>query len=147
MKIGRRRWARIHCFISLYLYDIGKMEVDEIINGYIPNLENTGVMRDKSTYDFYLKLFRGTVNHIKEIDTIIKNASQKWDFDGIYATDKAILRMATYEIIYIKTEVPIVIDEAVEISKMYSPNEIKGPNFINGILDTIAKANIKNAQH
>ncbi|MEF3280820.1 MAG: transcription antitermination factor NusB [Elusimicrobiota bacterium] len=142
MNIGRRRLARINCFISLYLYDVGKIPKDEILATYVPNSENIGMMNDPSVMEFYKNLFSITIEHIKEIDEIIKNASRKWDFEGIFPTDKAILRMSTAEMIYMKNEVPIVIDEAVEISKMYSPNFDKGPDFINGVLDTIAKTNI-----
>ncbi|HOJ85453.1 MAG: transcription antitermination factor NusB [Elusimicrobiales bacterium] len=142
MNMGKRRMARINCFISLYLYDIGKIPSEEILNTYVQNTENIGIMKDPSTMDFYKNLFLITVEHIKEIDEIIRTASKKWDFDGIFPIDKAILRMATAEMVYLKNQVPIVIDEAVEISKMYSPNEEKGPDFINGVLDTIAKTNV-----
>lgn len=142
MNMGKRRMARINCFISLYLYDVGKIPSEEILNTYVQNTENIGIMKDPSTMDFYKNLFLITVEHIKEIDEIIRTASKKWDFDGIFPIDKAILRMATAEMVYLKNQVPIVIDEAVEISKMYSPNEEKGPDFINGVLDTIAKTNV-----
>lgn len=142
MNMGKRRMARINCFISLYLYDIGKIPSEEILNTYVQNTENIGIMKDPSTMDFYKNLFLITVEHIREIDEIIRTASKKWDFDGIFPIDKAILRMATAEMVYLKNQVPIVIDEAVEISKMYSPNEEKGPDFINGVLDTIAKTNV-----
>lgn len=142
MNMGKRRMARINCFISLYLYDIGKIPSEEILNTYVQNTENIGIMKDPSTMDFYKNLFLITVEHIKEIDEIIRTVSKKWDFDGIFPIDKAILRMATAEMVYLKNQVPIVIDEAVEISKMYSPNEEKGPDFINGVLDTIAKTNV-----
>lgn len=142
MNLGRRRIARINCLISLYLNDIGKIPPEEVIQTYIPNSSNKGVMKDPSTMEFYKTLFLTTIEHLKEIDEIIKNAAKKWDFDSIFPIDKAILRMATCEMIYLKNEIAVVIDEAVEISKMYSPNEEKGPNFINGVLDTIAKTTI-----
>ncbi len=142
MKIGRRRLARINCFKSLYLYDVGKIPPEEILETYIQNLENPGLMKETSTMEFYKTLFLTTINNIQKIDEIIKNSSQKWDFEGIFPVDKAILRMATAEMIFLKNEVAIVIDEAVEISKMFSPNEEKGPDFINGVLDTIAKTNV-----
>lgn len=142
MKIGRRRRARITCLMALYLYDVGKIPPDEIINNYVKYLENQGILNDNSVREFYENLFKTTVEHIKEIDSIIQSATKKWEFSRIFAIDKAILRMATAEMIFLKNQVPIVIDEAVEISKMYSPEEEKGPDFINGVLDTIAKTNI-----
>lgn len=138
MKIAKRTKARISCFISLYLYDIGKIPPDEILSTFIPNQENIGVMKDPQTKKFYEDLFLTTVNNIKEIDEIIKKSTEK----PIYPIDKAIIRMATAEMLYMKTEVAVVINEAIEISKMYSPNEEKGPDFINGVLDTIAKTHI-----
>jgi len=142
MEIGKRRRARINCAISLYLYDIGKLSPEEIIEYYIPNCDTRVKMKDPQTIEFYKYLFLTTINKLNEVDAIIKNASKKWDFKGLYPIDKAILRMATAEMIYIKTDVPVVIDEAVEISKMYSPMEDKGPVFINGVLDTIAKNSV-----
>jgi len=146
MKIGKRRIARINCAISLYLYDVGKLTPQEILESYLPNLcgrdEDVKFdirIKDPQTKEFYKNLFLTAISKINEIDNIIQNASKKWDFGGLYPIDKAILRMATAEMIYIKTDVPVVIDEAVEISKMYSPVEDKGPRFINGVLDTIAK--------
>jgi len=149
MKIGKRRIARINCAISLYLYDVGNISVEEILDSYLPNLlgpdEDIKIdlrIKDSQTKQFYKTLLLTTINKLSEIDKIIRNASKKWDFDGLYPIDKAILRMATAEMLYIKTDVPVVIDESVEISKMYSPIEDKGPGFINGILDTIAKNSV-----
>lgn len=146
MQLSKRRTARINCFISLYLYDVGKIPPQEILSTYIQNKENPGVMNEPEVRKFYEELFLATVNNISEIDDIIKKSAKKWDFNSIFAIDKAILRMATAEMIYMKNQIPVVIDEAIEISKMYSPNEEKGPDFINGVLDTIAKTYIENVK-
>jgi len=141
MKLGKRRIARINCIISLYLYDVGKLMPEEILASYISNLENKGVMAKKEVYSFYENLFKTTINNINRIDTIISESSRSWDTTRLFAIDRAILRMATCEMVILKhASVPIVINEAVEIAKEYSPDEIKGPKFINGVLDTIAKA-------
>ncbi|MCX7641985.1 MAG: transcription antitermination factor NusB [Elusimicrobiales bacterium] len=138
MKIARRTKARIYCFISLYLHDIGKIPPKEILSTFIENQENIGIMSSEETRNFYNELFLTTINNIENIDKIIRESTQK----PIYPIDKAIIRMATAEMLYLKNEVAVVINEAIEISKMYSPNEDKGPHFINGVLDTIAKSHI-----
>lgn len=52
--------------------------------------------------------------------------------------DLSILRIATYEILYINEIDPVIsINEAVEIAKSYSTSN--SPKFINGILDNIRK--------
>lgn len=138
MKIAKRTRARITCFISLYLYDVGKIPSQEILSTFVENQENLGVMKDPSTRKFYEELFLTTIKNLEEIDKIITKSTEK----PIYPIDKAIIRMATAEMLYIKNEVAVVINEAIEISKMYSPHEEKGPQFINGVLDTIAKAHM-----
>jgi N utilization substance protein B len=140
MNLSKRRIARIHCLVSLYLYDVGKMLPEEILNEYIKNQENLGVMKEERVYKFYELLFTQTVTNINIVDTAISEASKKWDSNRLFAIDRAILRMATCEMIILKhASVPIVINEAVEIAKSYSPDETKGPRFINGVLDTIAE--------
>ncbi len=136
MRISKRTRARISCFVSLYLHDIGKIPPDEILTTFIDNQENIGVLAEPAIRKFYEDLFKTTIENLAEIDKIIQNSTQK----QIYPIEKAIIRMATAEMLYMKNEVAVVINEAIEISKMYSPNEEKGPDFINGVLDTIAKA-------
>lgn len=139
MNFSKRRIARIHCMTSLYLYDVGKITLEDILKGYIKYQENLGVLADEKVYSFYEDLLKKTVENIKLIDSIISEASKRWDTARLYAIDKAILRMATCELTVLKhASVSIVINEAIEIGKAYSPDEEKGPKFINGVLDTVA---------
>lgn len=139
MNFSRRRIARIHCVISLYLYDVGKIPVDDIFSSYIRYQDNLGVMADEKVYGFYEDLLKKTVENIKSIDDTISEASKRWDTSRLYAIDKAILRMATCELTVLKhASVSIIINEAIEIGKYYSPDQVKGPKFINGVLDTVA---------
>ena len=50
-------------------------------------------------------------------------------------TDQAILRMGIYELLYTETPDIVAINEAVELAKSYSDDEVKG--MINGVLDKI----------
>ncbi|PIS47596.1 MAG: transcription antitermination factor NusB [Elusimicrobia bacterium CG08_land_8_20_14_0_20_51_18] len=145
MKLGKRRIARINCVVSLYLYDVGKLLPEEILACYIAYQDNKGVMLKKEVYSFYENLFKSTINNLNQIDTTISEASKTWDTTRLFAVDRSILRMATCEMAVLRhASVPIVINEAVEIAKAYSPDEFKGPKFINGVLDTVAKvANLK----
>ncbi|MEW5952113.1 MAG: transcription antitermination factor NusB [Elusimicrobiota bacterium] len=139
MNFSKRRIARIHCMVSLYLYDLGKFSPQDILDGYVKYQDNLGVMADEKVYAFYEDVFKKTVENIKLIDETISEASKRWDTSRLYAIDKAILRMATCELVILKhASVSIVINEAIEIAKFYSPDEEKGPKFINGVLDTVA---------
>lgn len=145
MKLGKRRIARIHCIVSLYLNDVGKLLPEEILASYIPYLENKGVMAIPEVYSFYETLFKSTINNLDQIDRTLAESSKNWDTTRLFAIDRAILRMATCEMVILRhASVPIVINEAVEIAKAYSPDAERGPKFINGVLDTVAKvANLK----
>ena len=70
---------------------------------------------------------------IKEIDKEIETVSNKWKVDRMDKVDKAILRLAYYEI-KMDDDVPdkVAVNEAVELSKKYSSDA--SPKFINGIL-------------
>ena len=74
--------------------------------------------------------------HHQEIDDIIKEYSNGWDFDRLVKMDKDILRIAISELLYVK-EAPmkVIVDEALELAKKYSTED--SATFINGILAKI----------
>lgn len=71
--------------------------------------------------------------HKEEIDKEIETVSNKWKVDRMDKVDKAILRLAYYEI-KMDEEIPdvVAVNEAVELSKKYSSDA--SPKFINGVL-------------
>jgi N utilization substance protein B len=72
-----------------------------------------------------------------EIDEQIGAFSHKWSIDRMPAVDRAILRVAIWEILF-NEEVPdpVAISEAVELAKEYSTEE--SGLFVNGLLSTIS---------
>ena len=75
----------------------------------------------------------GTMANLTEIDNIIGTYAKGWSVDRMSKVDKAILRLAAYEIKF-APDVPdgVAVNEAVELAKTYSSDE--APAFINGIL-------------
>ena len=69
------------------------------------------------------------------IDSIISKYLENWDLDRLGKTDKAILRLATYEMLYYDTPKVVVINEAIELAKKYSDEKIV--KLINAVLDKI----------
>ena len=78
----------------------------------------------------------GTMAHLEEIDNIIGSYAKGWTVERMSKVDKAILRLAVYEIKY-APDVPdgVAVNEAVELAKVYSSDE--APAFINGILGKV----------
>jgi len=85
---------------------------------------------------FAEQLFSSAIEHVKELDDLIRRKAINWKFDRIAIIDKLILRIAICELLYFEDIPPKVsIDEAIEISKIYST--ARSGQFINGILDSV----------
>lgn len=85
---------------------------------------------------FAEKLINGVAVNLEEIDAAITAAARNWDINRMAFADRAILRMATYEIIHMQAiSAATTINEAVELAKQFG--EADSPRFINGVLDKI----------
>ncbi len=82
-------------------------------------------------------LISGTINHVEEIDNIYKPFLSR-DVKDLDKVDQAIIRMATYELLYM-TDVPykVVINEAIMLAKEFAAQD--SHKFVNGVLDKIVK--------
>ena len=79
----------------------------------------------------------GVMDHSDEIDDLIATYAQGWTIDRMPNVDRAILRIATWEILHnIEVPTPVAIDEAVELAKGYSTED--SSRFVNGVLGRIA---------
>ena len=86
--------------------------------------------------EYALELLKGIFAQSGEIDAVINEKAPKWDLDRMALVDRNILRVATYEMLFVADVPPIVsINEAVEIARDYSGRE--AGNFINGVLNGI----------
>lgn len=77
---------------------------------------------------------------LKEIDAIIEDNLYNYSLYRLAYLDKAIIRYATYEMLYTDTPKEIVINEAIEITKEYSDIDDKQKAFTNSVLDSIKKS-------
>jgi len=79
----------------------------------------------------------GVHDHHREIDEKIQMYAHAWSLDRMPAVDRAILRMATWEILYNPdVDAAVAINEAVELAKQLSTEE--SAKFVNGVLGKIA---------
>jgi N utilization substance protein B len=87
------------------------------------------------------RLVDGVIEHAADIDRLIDTHAQGWSLERLPDVDRAILRMAVYELLWVD-DVPdaVVIDEAVELAKQLSTDD--SPGFINGVLGGILAAEL-----
>jgi transcription antitermination factor NusB len=93
---------------------------------------------EAEAHEFARELLSGTLDHQEEIDKIISAAAQNWNLRRMAILDRNILRMAVYEMVYVK-DIPakVSINEAIEMGKRFSTQQSGA--FINGILDRIRR--------
>ena len=135
---GARRQARIYAVMSLYSYEINdrKVNINEILNfDYDKKIH-------ENIFVFTKNLVEGTIENLERIDSLIEKYSNNWDIKRIQYVDKSIIRMSIYSLIFLK-DIPksVVIDEAVEIAKIFSDKD--SYKFVNGILDGIQENDIQ----
>ena len=89
--------------------------------------------------DHAVRLVEGVAEHGARIDELIDRHARGWSLGRLPDVDRAILRMATFELLWVD-DVPdaVVIDEAVELAKTLSTDD--SPAFVNGVLGAIADA-------
>ena len=83
-------------------------------------------------------LASGTWMHREELDRAISDVSSSWRIERMPAVDRALLRLATYELLHTGTPKGVVISEAVALAKQYST--ARSGAFINGVLSAIDEA-------
>lgn len=88
---------------------------------------------DPPVSEYTVSLVEGVVANHERIDELLTTYSQDWSLDRMPAVDRAILRLATFELLW-RDDVPdaVVIDEAVTMARTLSTDE--SPRFVNGLL-------------
>lgn len=127
----RRSVLREKIMIILYQLDIAK---DQKINVSIDDTIKANVEIDN---EFVKQIVYGCVTYKDQIDKLANKYMNDWTIDRIDKTGAAILRMAIYELMYTDTPHVVVINEAIELSKKYSDDNVR--KIINAVLDKIIK--------
>jgi transcription antitermination protein NusB len=82
---------------------------------------------------YTITVAQGVTQHSAHIDDLISTHLQGWTLDRLPAVDRAILRVAVWELLHAEdVPEPVAVDEAVELAKHLSTDE--SPGFVNGVL-------------
>jgi transcription antitermination factor NusB len=88
------------------------------------------------TQDYATLLIEGVRKNIKEIDSYIEEFAQNWSLSRMPVVDRTILRIGTYELLFVSDIPPkVAINEAVDLAKRFGGAD--SGSFINAILDKI----------
>ena len=87
---------------------------------------------------FANKLFEGAAKEAAALDELIGKHTENWRLERLSAIDRAILRLAIFEMRGAETPPKVVLNEAVELAKKFSSEESGA--FVNGVLDAFLKS-------
>jgi len=136
--MGLRHKGRQIALQVLYQKEVGDLSLEEALSNYKNHLRP-----QPEAFRFARELVEGLTDHLKKIDATIQKYSKNWRLERMSITDRNILRLATYELLF-RPDIPpkVSINEAVELAKEFGTED--SPAFVNGILDAIYHHEVEN---
>ncbi len=130
----KRTETRELAFRLIYSSEVQKEMEQEQVELYLQENE----IKQKAEVEYIYQVYNGIKEHKEEIEGLISNnLKEKWTMERISKINRAILKLAIFELIYTKLPYKVVINEAVELAKKYGDDSSK--SFVNGILASIVK--------
>ncbi|MDD2181578.1 MAG: transcription antitermination factor NusB [Bacilli bacterium] len=120
----RKKIMTILYQINVYIKNKIEYNIDNIIKEVL-EIDN----------DFVKDIVYGVITHQLEIDETANKLLNNWTIDRLGNTDQAILRIGIYELMYTDTPDIVAINEAIELAKIYSDDEVR--KMINASLDKL----------
>lgn len=126
-----RSELREKCMIILYQ--------NEIINNGKISTPIKDIIKDNLEIDsdFVNNIVNGVIKKYDELNEIANKYMNDWTIDRIDKTGASILRMGIYELKYTDTPEIVVINEAIELAKKYSDDNVR--KIINAVLDKLIR--------
>jgi N utilization substance protein B len=93
----------------------------------------SGRLKHPELEEFCLSLILGVRRNQQELDELLSKTADNWSLARMAATDRNVLRLGAYEILYTDTPDRAAINEAVELAKRFG--SAQSAPFVNGILD------------
>ena len=132
--MSARTKARKRALDAIFAADIRKESPEALLEATLDQV--AGRQNQDEIFGYAKELVVGVVENHEEIDDLIETYSEGWSLERMPNVDRAILRIAIWEILYSDTPSGVVVNEAVELAKELSTDESGG--FINGLLSRVA---------
>lgn len=92
-------------------------------------------LEDETLQRFAWSLFSGVMEWRPVLDARIESVTQNWTLARMAPTDRNVLRLGAYELLYAETPHRVAIDEAIELARKFGTAQ--SSQFVNGILDRL----------
>lgn len=94
--------------------------------------------------EFADTLLNGVRRNRQELDNLLSQNTNNWSLHRMAATDRNVLRLGAFEVLYTDAPRAVAINEAVELAKRFGSKQ--SSQFVNGVLDGLKPANLNAAQ-
>jgi N utilization substance protein B len=94
-----------------------------------------GRLHHPELVEFARMLVAGVRRQRPELDEILSRTAANWSLERMAATDRNVLRLGAFEILFTDTPGRVAINEAVELAKRFGAGQ--SAQFVNGILDRL----------
>ncbi len=131
--MSARSKARKRAVDALYAAELRDGMATELLEETKQQVEDR--QNQDEIFGFANELVIGVLSNQLEIDETISAMAQNWTLDRMPAVDRAILRLAVYEINFADLEPAIAISEAVSLANELSTDESGA--FVNGVLSAV----------
>ena len=129
--MSRRSRAREIVLQVLYQDDLNTDQPEDIRLRFI----NARLNQDRSLVEFAEDLLAGVRRHRDKVDQQLEEIARNWKLSRMAATDRNVLRLGAYEILFTETPNRVSVNEAIELAKRYGTNN--SSQFVNGVLDRL----------
>src|SRR5688572_16631122 len=135
--MSARTKARKRALDILFQADVRGDEIGTILAAEAKRAANEPARQ--ASWLYAREIVDGVIDNRDAIDEQITTFAKDWSLARMPAVDRAVLRMAAWEILY-NDEVPaaVAIDEAVDLAKEFSTDD--SGSFVHGVLARIARA-------
>lgn len=130
--LGLRSQGREQALQLIYSWEQNRCQEDVV-------LLTDDASADTQVATFARQLFDGVRREQAAIDQVLTNCLANWALSRLAVTDRAILRLGAFEMIY-TADVPsrVIINEYIELAKLYG-SEDRATKLVNGILDRLSR--------
>ncbi len=127
----KRRTAREKAIQCLFQMDLAEVNFQDAYDLVMEDSKEDG--------SFMVHLVKKTTENREAIDAEIKKYLRGWQLERIANVDRAILRLAFYEMMFEQDTPPrVIMNEAIELAKLFSDEQ--SSRFVNGVLSAYVQA-------
>jgi len=132
--MSRRSRAREIALQLLYQEDLNADQAEDVRLKFL----HGRLQYNRKLIEFAQSLIDGVQQHREAIDRALELTARNWRLSRMAATDRNVLRLGAFEILFGDTPDRVAVNEAIELAKRYGTNN--SAQFVNGVLDRLMKS-------